>query len=244
MKEDNLNGGQNYLYEEIMTGIKEYINENQLQPGDRIPTEKELGKLFKASRISIRRAIKELVDEGVLKIIHGRGTFVNKKRKEIHLLHLQGFSEGLTSDNDKISKEIVSMKKISNNKKVNSIFENKYTEFIELIRKVYRNDQILSMDYAYLPTAIYPNIEDKIKKESSTFKIIHDDYRIAFKTVKKELEIVPATEELQKHLNISRLTPLILVEKIIYNEHHQPVHYSEYYLISDAVKLRIENNLP
>ncbi len=69
------------------------------------------------------------------------------------------------------------------------------------------------MDYAYLPTAIYPNIEDKIKKESSTFKIIHDDYRIAFKTVKKELEIVPATEELQKHLNISRLTPLILVEK-------------------------------
>ncbi len=117
MKEDNLNGGQNYLYEEIMTGIKEYINENQLQPGDRIPTEKELGKLFKASRISIRRAIKELVDEGVLKIIHGRGTFVNKKRKEIHLLHLQGFSEGLTSDNDKISKEIVSMKKISNNKK-------------------------------------------------------------------------------------------------------------------------------
>lgn len=70
------------------------------------------------------------------------------------------------------------------------------------------------------------------------------DYGIAFKTVEKELEIVPATEELQKHLNISRLTPLILVEKIIYNEHNQPVHYSEYYLISDAVKLRIENNFP
>ncbi|WP_194165685.1 GntR family transcriptional regulator [Oceanobacillus sp. CFH 90083] len=244
MTEDNLNGGQNYLYEEIMTGIKEYMNENQLQPGDRIPTEKELGKLFKASRISIRRAIKELVDEGVLKIIHGKGTFVDKQRKEIHLLHLQGFSEGLTTENDKITKEIVSLKKINNNKKLNRIFENKYNEFIELIRKVYRNDQILSLDYAYLPTAIYPNIEDKIKNESSTFKIIHDDYGIVFKKVEKELEIVPATEELQKHLNISRLTPLVLVEKIIYNDQQQPVHYSRYYLISDAVKLRIESNLP
>lgn len=244
MKEDNLNGGQNYLYEEIMTGIKEYIKDNQLQPGDRIPTEKELGELFQASRISIRRAIKELINEGVLKIIHGKGTFVNKQRKEIHLLHLQGFSEGLTTENDKITKEIVSLKKINTNQKLNKLFDNKYNEFIELVRKVYRNDQILSLDYAYLPTAIYPDIENKIEKESSTFKIIHDEYGVVFKTVKKELEIVPATEELQKHLGISRLTPLILVEKIICNEYGQPVHYSEYYLISDTVKLRIENTLP
>lgn len=244
MKEDNLNGRHNYLYEEIMFGIKEYIKKNQLQPGDRIPTEKELENLFQASRISIRRAIKELVNEGVLQIIHGKGTFVSKQRKEIHLLHLQGFTEGLTTENDKITKEIVSMKKINNNKKLDNIFNSKYKEYIELVRKVYRNGQILSLDYAYLPTAIYPNIEDKIEKESSTFKIIHDDYGVAFKTVKKELEIVPASKELQKHLNINRLTSLILVEKVIYNEHTHPVHYSEYYLISDNVKLRIENTLP
>ncbi|HWO76471.1 MAG TPA: GntR family transcriptional regulator [Bacillus sp. (in: firmicutes)] len=231
-----------YLYEEIMTGIKQYIEANQLNPGDRIPTEAELCEIFQASRISIRRAIKELVEEGILEIIRGKGTFVNKPRKEIHLLHLQGFTEGLTTENDIITKDIISMEKIKGTPHINKVFNNQYDEYVELIRKVYRNNQILSLDYAYLPTSLYPSIENKIKPDSSTFKIINDEYQIKFNRVCKELEFVHPTEELQKHLEVSRLTPLILVDKVIYDECSNPVHYSKYYLIADLVKLRLETD--
>lgn len=233
---------QNYLYEEIMTGIKQYIESNQLNQGDQIPTEAELCEIFQASRISIRRAIKELVDEGVLQIIRGKGTFVNTFRKEIHLLHFQGYTEGLTTKSDFITKDIISMEKIKGTPHINNKFNNQFDEYIELVRKVYRNNQILSLDYAYFPTALYPSIENKITSDSSTFKIINDEYGINFKKVCKDLEFVHPTEEVQKHLEVNRMTPIILVDKIIYNEQSIPVHYSNYYLIADRVKLRLETD--
>jgi GntR family transcriptional regulator, frlABCD operon transcriptional regulator len=241
MEKDNLNRDQLYLYEEIMTGLTQYIDSHGLKEGDRIPTEKELGDLFKASRISIRRAIKELVEEGTLKIVRGKGTFVSAPRKEIHLLDLQGFSEGLTTDNDTITKDIISIQRVDSNKDLDRIFDNQYDEYIELVRKVYRNDQALSMDYAYLPTALYPGIEKKITPESSTFTIIHDHYGVEFKKVNKNLEFVHPDEELQGHLKVNSLNMLILVDKVIYGEDNAPVHYSKYYLIAERVKLSLEH---
>jgi GntR family transcriptional regulator, frlABCD operon transcriptional regulator len=243
MEKDNLNRDQLYLYEEIMTGLKQYIDTHELKEGDRIPTEKELGDLFKASRISIRRAIKELVEEGVLKIVRGKGTFVSAPRKEIHLLDLQGFSEGLTTENDTITKDIVSIQKVKSNPHLDEIFNHKYNEYIELVRKVYRNDQALSLDYAYLPTDLYPGIEEKITPESSTFKIIHEEYGLEFKKVNKNLEFVHPDEELQGHLKVSSLNLLVLVDKVIFGENDQPVHYSKYYLIAERVKLRLEHDI-
>ncbi|WP_201714751.1 GntR family transcriptional regulator [Rossellomorea arthrocnemi] len=241
MEKDNLNRDQLYLYEEIMTGLTQYIDSHGLKEGDRIPTEKELGDLFKASRISIRRAIKELVEEGTLKIVRGKGTFVSAPRKEIHLLDLQGFSEGLTTDNDTITKDIISIQRVDSNKDLDRIFDNQYDEYIELVRKVYRNDQALSLDYAYLPTALYPGIEKKITPESSTFTIIHDHYGVEFKKVNKNLEFVHPDEELQGHLKVNSLNMLILVDKVIYGEDNAPVHYSKYYLIAERVKLSLEH---
>ncbi|WP_404431881.1 GntR family transcriptional regulator [Sutcliffiella horikoshii] len=243
MEKDNLNRDQLYLYEEIMTGLKQYIDNHGLKEGDRIPTEKELGDLFKASRISIRRAIKELVEEGTLKIVRGKGTFVSAPRKEIHLLDLQGFSEGLTTENDTITKDIISIQKVKSNPDLDRIFDNQYHEYIELVRKVYRNDQALSLDYAYLPTDLYPGIEDKITPESSTFTIIHDDYGVKFKKVNKNLEFVYPDEDVQGQLKVNSLTLLVLVDKVIYGENELPVHYSKYYLIAERVKLRLEHNI-
>ncbi len=238
MEKDNL---QHYLYEEIMTGLKQYIDNNGLKEGDKIPTEKELGNLFNASRISIRRAIKELVDEGTLKIVRGKGTFVSAQRKEIHLLDLQGFSEGLTTDNDTITKDIISIRKVNRNEDLDRVFEKRYDEYIELVRKVYRNDQELSLDFAYLPTDLYPGIEDKITPESSTFAIIHDDYAVKFKRVNKNLEFIHPDEEVQRHLKVNSLNLLVSVDKVIFGEQGTPVHYSRYYLIAERVKLSLEH---
>ncbi|MEG9295138.1 GntR family transcriptional regulator [Mangrovibacillus sp. Mu-81] len=241
MEKDNLNRDQLYLYEEIMTGLKQYIDNNGLKEGDRIPTEKELGDLFNASRISIRRAIKELVEEGTLKIVRGKGTFVSAARKEIHLLDLQGFTEGLTTNNDTITKDIISIQTVKRNKDLDRVFENQYDEYIELVRKVYRNDQALSLDFAYLPTDLYPGIEEKITPESSTFAIIHEEYGVEFRKVNKNLEFIHPDEELQRHLKVNSLNMLVLVDKVIYGEQDAPVHYSKYYLIADRVKLRLEH---
>ena len=64
------------LYIQLMHIIKEQIHNGTYLEGEQIPTEGELSKMYNISRITIRRAIEELCQQGYLKKIQGKGTFV------------------------------------------------------------------------------------------------------------------------------------------------------------------------
>ncbi|RME33648.1 MAG: extracellular solute-binding protein [Thermoflexia bacterium] len=65
------------LYHQLKTLIREQIESGLWKPGDRIPTEDELCRLYGISRSPVRQALKELVYEGVLVRRPGAGTFVS-----------------------------------------------------------------------------------------------------------------------------------------------------------------------
>jgi len=60
----------------VRKALERYIRENDLQPGDRLPTESELCSLFDVSRTAVREAMKALEIMGIISIEPGRGTFV------------------------------------------------------------------------------------------------------------------------------------------------------------------------
>jgi GntR family transcriptional regulator of arabinose operon len=64
------------LYIQVQNHYKELIRSRQLNEGDKIPTEKEILKEFKISRITLVNAFSELVREGWIHRIPGRGTYV------------------------------------------------------------------------------------------------------------------------------------------------------------------------
>lgn len=64
------------LTERVADKIEELITENQLIPGERIPTERELAEALGIGRSTVRESIKILVSRNVLEIRRGTGTFV------------------------------------------------------------------------------------------------------------------------------------------------------------------------
>jgi len=69
------------LSEEVAEKLKEQIAANRYRPGDRLPVEPELMKLFGVGRSSVREAIKLLVNSGLLRVQQGLGTFVEDAHK-------------------------------------------------------------------------------------------------------------------------------------------------------------------
>lgn len=65
------------LYKQIRENIREKIVNGQLRPSDRIPSEQELMDEFKVSKITVKNALAELADEGLVTRIQGKGTFVS-----------------------------------------------------------------------------------------------------------------------------------------------------------------------
>ncbi len=64
------------LTEQIATRIEDLILGNRLRPGDKLPSERELGSSFGVSRPVIRESIKLLEERGLLASRNGRGAFV------------------------------------------------------------------------------------------------------------------------------------------------------------------------
>ena len=71
------------LYEQLKVALKEDIRNKIYKPGDRMPSEIELEKQYSVSRITVRRAIKELCEENILIRKQGKGTFVAPKNTEL-----------------------------------------------------------------------------------------------------------------------------------------------------------------
>ena len=77
------------LYLQIKQHIIDQIESGQWMPDDRIPSENQLARDFKASRMTANRALKELTEEGRIVRIQGVGTFVARPRSDAALLEIK-----------------------------------------------------------------------------------------------------------------------------------------------------------
>mgnify|MGYP002795082089 CR=1 FL=1 len=78
---------QNYLKQQIQQGI--------YNPEDFIPSENELCRQFSITRTTARKALDELIKEGFIERIHGKGSRVRERRHTLGLLNVKGFSEAV-----------------------------------------------------------------------------------------------------------------------------------------------------
>jgi GntR family transcriptional regulator len=83
------------LYSRVETALASEIADGDLEVGDQLPTEDSLISRFGVSRITVRRAIQNLVSRGLVEIHRGKGTFVAAPKITQNLAELSGFVEDM-----------------------------------------------------------------------------------------------------------------------------------------------------
>lgn len=95
------------LYKQLKQVLKHKIQQGTYLPGESLPGERHLMEDFGVSRMTVRNAISELVQESVLIKRHGSGTYVNPKTTERLFLNLYGLVEELRLSGHEISIELI-----------------------------------------------------------------------------------------------------------------------------------------
>ncbi|MDH3748052.1 MAG: histidine utilization repressor [Gammaproteobacteria bacterium] len=80
-------------YQQLKDLIIERISNGELRPSDRVPSENELVQSMSVSRMTANRALRELTDEGYVKRIAGRGTYVADFRSQSHVLEVRNIAD-------------------------------------------------------------------------------------------------------------------------------------------------------
>ncbi|MEJ0086881.1 MAG: GntR family transcriptional regulator [Pseudomonadota bacterium] len=82
------------LYQQLQRALREAIENGAIAPEDALPPERDLAEMLGVSRITVRKAIDELAEEGLLVRKQGSGTFVSN-RVEKNFAKLTSFSEDM-----------------------------------------------------------------------------------------------------------------------------------------------------
>ncbi len=228
------------LYMQIRQMLKNDIQSGKYQPEEQIPTEAELCEIYNVSRITIRKAIEELVKDGTLTRIPRRGTFVATNKFHNELLSVSGFSEfshqlGMIHNSRILRSEVIAAtKEVAERLKVEE-----GSPILELERLMYVNDRPLFYDIAHYSLIHFPNLEKKIVGDESTYKILHEEYDTEIVSNDKIIDVIGATAEYAKLLECDIGANLFRILKIAFDSNDEPVHLSTFMCETNKVTLTV-----
>ncbi|HLR61250.1 MAG TPA: UTRA domain-containing protein [Lentibacillus sp.] len=197
------------LYKQIANHIKEDIANAELTHGDAIPSETKLAGTYGVSRVTVREAIKQLVDEDILYRVQGSGTYVSHEKIEHDILKLQGFTEEMSSLDNDPSNDILEFQLMSPPEEAR--------EHLKIDEKVYYVKRLRLADYeplileeSYLPVDLFPDLSIDVMKRSKYDYISSKGYKIE----RRYGELIPImpNDEMMKHLQIAEHDPLLFME--------------------------------
>ncbi len=211
------------LYYQLKTYIQEKVASGSWKPGDRIPSESEIGEEFNISRTTTRQAIGELVNEGILNRKHGVGTFVALPRIEKRISKLTGFTQDMKMRGLKPSSRVLDIQVTHSPAYVArqlGINENEQVIFINRLRLA--DAEPMGIDIVYYPFNRFSGLE----KEELTNKSLYELLQVKYDTVPTRSEMalssVACLPEYARHLNVRRGSPILQIERTTFDQNDKP----------------------
>ena len=219
--------GMKPLYEQLMDAIIENIRNQTYKRGDKLPTETELESIYKVSRITVRRAVKELCDKKILVKKQGKGTFVLDTNLRLQLNVIKGFHDTMEDLNKHTSSQMLSLKKYVPSMKVAGYLSlPPESQIIEIKRLLSSDGTEMFIDTCYIPPERYPDIENYLKGDFSVYQILTNFYHVNMVNSEKVIKVRKASKEEAGYLHCQEGDPVFDIFKIVYDENHTPIHFS------------------
>jgi len=97
---------------QIKSSLLEQIENAEMKPGDKVPSENQLAESFGVSRMTARRALSDLVAEGILLRSQGLGTFVADHRPMTSMLEIKSINDEITQRGHAYSNQLISLETV------------------------------------------------------------------------------------------------------------------------------------
>lgn len=216
------------LYYQLMQLFRQEIEEGKYQPGDVFPSENELCVRFGVSRPTVRQAINELVKEGLLHRVKGKGTFVSVRKIEQEFIQkLISFTEEMEMKGLRHATQVLELKVVPASKVVSahlSLGTNEPVFCLERLRFV--NEDPIVVVTTFIPQKNCPNLEKLDLNNHSLYKTLEKHYGISITRARRLMEVDQATEEDANLLGVEEGSPIQLSRTVAWNQYGVPIEFS------------------
>ncbi|MGE6537497.1 GntR family transcriptional regulator [Bacillus luti] len=215
------------LYHQLMERLKDSIEKGHWALGDKIPSENQLMDQFGVSRNTAKKAIEELVQEGILYRIQGKGTFVAKPKLQQSLMGFYSFSKVLKEKGLNPKDIILKIEEIKPNVKIKEALQlNEDVNVIEMKRLRCAEDEPFILESSFIPKHVVTDIEQlKRVGEISLYDLFSQHFNTAVTRANEAFEPVLIRADESKYLQTEEGRPALLLERTAYDINGVPVEF-------------------
>ncbi|MGB6458073.1 MAG: GntR family transcriptional regulator [Streptosporangiaceae bacterium] len=213
---------------QIEDWLADAIAAGQLSPGDRLPTENDLAAWLGVSRMTLRHALGELAQRGLVTRAVGRGggTFVAEPKLEQDLTTLAGFSEQLRRHGKVAGARVLAAAVIPASPAAAAALELADGEPVHDVRRIRLADgRPIVIEHSQFPAKLFPDLMD-CRLDGSLYDLLAASYGMRPHRARESLEPVIAGVREAEALEVEEGAPLMLVERTAYAATGQPVEYA------------------
>lgn len=230
---------QEKLYIQLTRIFLEEIKAGKWQISQRIPSEEELCKNYGVSKITVRQAVNNLVSDGYLMKLQGKGTFVVSVLPVIGLAMKTHLAEETFGKEVKAEKEMLFKGVKEPASDIRTYLQTDDDIYHFLCRRMV-NGNPAYLDESFIPCRMLPEIEQVDIIHNSLYSVLQD------KAIKKIFKVLQ-TIEVQiiggyaaKYLDLSEGIPALAVHRLLFSSDNTPVGYTRFLGRSDRYKFQTE----
>jgi len=229
------------LWRQIYMELKGGIASGNLEPGDRLDSENVLSDRFGVNRHTIRRALSVLEEEGLIRVEHGRGSFVREPVIHYPVSRRTRFSENLSRQRRTPGNVLLSAVDIEADGAVAEALGIEPGEIVTRITSAGEADgRRVSYSTSFFPRSLFPGMVRVYRETGSVTRTLRhfgiDDYS------RKQSRIIarmPTAEE-ARELGQPRSRPVLITESVNVDPSGAPVEFGVCLFASDWVQILVE----
>jgi len=230
---------QEKLYIQLTRIFLEEIKSGKWQLNQRIPSEEELCKKYGVSKITVRQAVNNLVSDGYLMKLQGKGTFVASILPVVGLSMKTQLTEEMFGEEVKVEKEVLFKGIKEPSPDIRSYLKTTDKIYHFLCRRTV-NGNPAYLDESFIPYVMLPEIEQLDIIHNSLYLVLQE------KAIKKIFRVVQTIEVQQvqgypaHYLDLHEGVPVLAVHRLLLSSDNTPVGYTRFLGRSDRYKFQTD----
>ncbi|MDD2980809.1 MAG: GntR family transcriptional regulator [Hespellia sp.] len=229
------------VYLQIRESIYNKIISGEYKSGDQLPAEDKLAEQYGVSRMTVNKALMELVNREYLTRIQGSGTYVSKMRKEGSRAKGMSFNDSLTKKGFKVKTTVLEKKMIVPSKEVAELLNVPITSqvlYLKRLRKVHE-DPIVVQE-TYLTSKVSDMLFGIDFTQQSLYASLKKYCNSEIVKAKDTVEAKSACGEVCDLLEVNEGFPVLMSQRLAFASNEVPIELSYSIYRSDQYVLEVE----
>lgn len=230
------------VYSQLAKVIKEQIENSRLAVGEQIPPERKIAALNNLSLATVRKALENLVQRGLLSRIQGKGTYVSSTAIRRKSIRYYPFVKDFHSDMANTDIKLIELKTIKGQQWINRHLKIRNPQDLyELRRVLTHRGKPLVYCVSYFSQNIFKGLKEYKRfyfEEFPLYQFLEEKFDVSTTNHIELYSASLADEDTARLLNIERGHPLLRVEMLSLTHREKPYEYRISYCLTDEKKIR------